>query len=123
VRFRNDNYVSYLSLPYKPFRPTTDCVLRTIAEQRQDDLEFHSNAHSVREETVGGTDDKVPVLSSAMPSTTPVAGKDPRWRADYKTASTYDGERTVWSRSLQTDPRFHIRWASSPPTAPARTTL
>ncbi len=37
VRFRRDNFVSYISLQYNPFRPTSDLMLRPLGEAQADD--------------------------------------------------------------------------------------
>ncbi len=119
VRFRKDNFVSYIGLQYSPFRPTSDLMLRPLGEAQADDpnttvnvtpdLTGSDSGFAANRVTVGGSDDKVPLLSSANSATTPAAGKDSRWKAEYKAASTVDGERVVWARNLEVDPRFRIQ--------------
>ncbi len=119
VRFRKDNFVSYISLQYSPFRPGSDLMLRPLGEAQADDpgttvnvtpdLTGSGPGFAANRVTVGGSEDKVPVLSSASSASTPAAGKDSRWKAEYKPASTVDGERVVWARNLEVDPRFRIQ--------------
>lgn len=108
LRFRDEDYVSYVGLQYAPLRPTNDFWLRKMKDLSAGKaVEFKTAGPSgpagaggpglVSDLTIDPNATEAPRLSSSA-GTSALTGTDPRLHREYKVAETVDKERTVWTR-------------------------
>ena len=103
VRFRDENYVSYVGLQYAPVRPTNDFWLRRLKDLgvgRPTPFVTTGPGTTVADRPIDPNATEAPRLSSSQ-GPSELTGTDPRLRRDYKLAETVDKERTVWTREMQ----------------------
>lgn len=108
LRFRDENFVSYVGLQFAPLRPTNDFWLRRMKDLSAGKaVEFRTSGPSgpagasgpgmVSDMTIDPNATAAPRLSSSA-GTSELTGTDPRLHREYKVAETVDKERTVWTR-------------------------
>lgn len=116
VRFRDDNFVSYVGLQYKTPKPTGDFWLKKYAESSDGKAtEFKVNPalsgpgdiSTVGGRTMAENTESAPRLSSSQ-GTSELTGKDERLHREYKVTQTVDLERTVWVRDEKTEDGYTI---------------